>query len=195
MLVVLLEFAAVWSTIAQNQVYVTPDNGHSCPSGSTCHNLSYYISQPHTYFTSNTTIIFMSGEHQLNRQEPVIVVGADNLTLEGRGDWIEGPEENVMLSTAIIRCTSGNGGVAFMDSLSITIRRLSLLTCVISYIRRLSLIITVFLCTWSASVFIEPTLHQLDFFFRNLFMETCFFFFDMRPEISATVDWGSIIIL
>ena len=103
----------MWSTIAQNQVYVTPDNGHSCPLGSTCHNLSYYISQPHIYFTSNTTIIFMSGEHQLNRQEPVMVVGADNLTLEGRGDWIESPEENVMLSTAIIRCTSGNGGFAF----------------------------------------------------------------------------------
>ena len=119
----------MWSTIAHNQVYVTPDNGHSCPSGSTCHNLSYYISQPHTYFTSNTTIIFMSGEHQLNRQEPVIVVGADNLTLEGRGDWIEGPEENVMLSTAIIRCTSGKGGFAFSNSLSITIRGLTFLTC------------------------------------------------------------------
>ena len=40
MLVVLLESAAVWSTIAQRQVYVTPDNNsHSCPSGSTCHNL------------------------------------------------------------------------------------------------------------------------------------------------------------
>ena len=71
-LVVLLEFAAVWSTIAQNQVYVTPDNGHSCPSGSTCHNLSYYISQPDTYFTSNTTIIFMSSEYQLNKQEQTI---------------------------------------------------------------------------------------------------------------------------
>ena len=71
----------------------------------------------------------MNGEHQLNRQEPVMVVRADNLTLEGRGDWIEGPEENVMLSTAIIRCTSGNGGFAFMDSLSITIRELTFLTC------------------------------------------------------------------
>ena len=129
MLVVLLEFAAVWSTIAHNQVYVTPDNGHSCPSESTCHNLSYYISQPHTYFTSNTTIIFMSGEHQLNRQEPVMVVRADNLTLEGRGDWIEGPEENVMLSTAIIRCTSGNGGFAFIKSVAITIHGLTFLTC------------------------------------------------------------------
>ena len=30
------------------------------------------------------------------------------------------------------------------------------------------------LCTLSASAFIEPSLYQLDFFFRNLFMETCF---------------------
>ena len=71
----------------------------------------------------------MSGEHKLNRQEPVIVVGADNLTLEGQGDWIEGPEENVMLSTAIIRCTSGNGGFAFIKSVSITIHGLTFLTC------------------------------------------------------------------
>ena len=58
-----------------------------------------------------------------------MVVRADNLTLEGRGDWIEGPEENVMLSTAIIRCTSGNGGFAFIKSVSITIHGLTFLTC------------------------------------------------------------------
>ena len=71
----------------------------------------------------------MSGEHQLNRQEPVMVIGANDLTLEGRGEWIEGPEENVMLSTAIIRCTSGIGGFAFFGSSSITIRGLTFLTC------------------------------------------------------------------
>ena len=128
--VVLLVCAAVWSTIAAlNQVYVSPDNGHSCPSESTCHNLSYYISQLQTYFTSNTIIIFMNGEHQLDRQEPVMVVGADNLTLEGQGEWIAGPEENVMLSTAVINCTSGKGGFTFIDSSSITVRGLTFLTC------------------------------------------------------------------
>ena len=55
----------------------------------------------------------MNGEHQLNKQEPVIVVGADNLTLEGQGEWIAGPEENIMLSTAVINCTSGFGGFTF----------------------------------------------------------------------------------
>ena len=58
-----------------------------------------------------------------------MVIGANDLTLEGRGEWIEGPEENVMLSTAIIRCTSGIGGFAFFDSSSITIRGLTFLTC------------------------------------------------------------------
>ena len=127
--VVLLVCAAVWSTIALDTVYVSPDNSHSCPSGSTCHNLSYYISRSETYFTSNTIIIFMNGEHQLDKQEPVIVVGADNLTLEGRGEWIAGPEENVMLSTAVINCTSGKGGFTFDTSSSITIRGLTFLTC------------------------------------------------------------------
>ena len=127
--VVLLVCAAVWSTIALDTVYVSPDDGHSCPSGSTCHNLSYYISRSETYFTSNTTIIFMNGEHQLDKQEPVMVVGADNLTLEGQGEWIAGPEENVMQSTAVINCTSGKGGFTFINSSSITIQGLTFLTC------------------------------------------------------------------
>ena len=127
--VVLLVCAAVWSTIALDTVYVSPDNGHSCPSGSTCHPLSYYISRSETYFTSNTIIIFMNGEHQLDKQEPVMVVGADNLTLEGQGEWIAGPEETVMLSTAVINCTSGKGGFTFINSSSITIKGLTFLTC------------------------------------------------------------------
>ena len=128
--VVLLVCAAVWSTIALDTVYVSPDNSHSCPSsGSTCHNLSYYISRSETYFTSNTIIIFMNGEHQLNKQEPVMVVGADNLTLEGQGEWIAGPEENVMQSTAVINCTSGKGGFSFINSASITIQGLTFLNC------------------------------------------------------------------
>ena len=130
-LVVLLAFTAVWSTCttALNHVYVTPDNGHSCPSGSICHNLSYYVSNPDTYFRSNTIVIFMNGEHQLNKQEPILIEGAHNLTLEGRGEWKAGSEENVMLSTAVIRCTSGIGGFKFIHSSSVTIRGLTFLTC------------------------------------------------------------------
>ena len=71
----------------------------------------------------------MNGEHQLDKQEPVMVVGADNLTLEGRGEWIAGPEENVMQSTAVINCTSGKGGFTFINSSSITIWGLTFLTC------------------------------------------------------------------
>ena len=71
----------------------------------------------------------MNGEHQLNKQEPVMVVGADNLTLEGRGEWIAGPEENVMQSTAVINCTNGKGGFSFINSSSITIQGLTFLTC------------------------------------------------------------------
>ena len=71
----------------------------------------------------------MNGEHQLDKQEPVMVVGADNLTLEGQGEWIAGPEENVMQSTAVINCTSGKGGFTFINSSSITIQGLTFLTC------------------------------------------------------------------
>ena len=44
-----------------------------------------YLSQLEIYFTSNTIIIFMNGEHQLDKQEPVMVVGADNMQSDTGG--------------------------------------------------------------------------------------------------------------
>ena len=68
LLVLLLLLAVPLTAFSTNDVYyVTADDaaGHeqSCPPHQICHNLSYYISQPDSYFTSDTTIIFLEGEH------------------------------------------------------------------------------------------------------------------------------------
>ena len=44
------------------------------------------------------------------------------------------------------------------------------------------------LCALSASAFIDSSLHQLDFFFRNLFMETCVNLYGIDMEAILT-NW------
>ena len=116
-------------TSADLVYYVTPNysHEHSCLS---CHNLSYYISNPESYFTSGTTIIFLEGQHSFDREDLVYVSNVHNLTLKGQGQWpVAGPEETVMQSTVIINCTRGRGGFRFDASDSITIEGLTIVNC------------------------------------------------------------------
>ena len=114
--------------------YVTADDaaGHeqSCPPRQICHNLSYYVSQPDYYFTSNTTIIFLEGEHSLDKENFIDINNVDNLTLKGQGQWpVAGAEETVMQSTVIINCTRGRGGFHFTTSHKIAVEGLTIVNC------------------------------------------------------------------
>ena len=137
-LLVLLLLLAVSSTASTTTdvYYVTADDAagdeQSCPlyHGQICHNLSYYISQPDYYFTSDTTIIFLEGEHSFDREDLVHVSNVHNLTLKGQGQWpVAGAEETVMQSTVIINCTRGRGGFYFDTSRNITIEGLTVVHC------------------------------------------------------------------
>ena len=135
-LLVLLLLLAVSSTAftTTDVYYVTADDaaGHeqSCPPHQICHNLSYYISQPDYYFTSDTTIIFLEGEHSFDREDLVHVSNVHNLTLKGQGQWpVAGAEETVMQSTVIINCTRGRGGFYFDTSHNITVEGLTVVNC------------------------------------------------------------------
>ena len=109
--------------------YVSTANGKDCPPDSDCHSLSYYLSDPELYFTSNTKITFLEGTHLLDREEPIKISQVTGLTLIGRGQYVPGPEETIMKSTAVIYCTNGSGGFAFYDSSRIAITLLSLINC------------------------------------------------------------------
>ena len=126
--VVLLLLFIVPFTIADYVYYVIPDgHKHSCAM---CHNLSYYISNPESYFTSDTTIIFLEGQHSFDREYLVYVSNVHNLTLKGQGQWpVAGPEETVMQSTVIINCTKERGGFYFNTSDSITVEGLTIVNC------------------------------------------------------------------
>ena len=126
--VVLLLLFIVPLTIADYVYYVIPDgHKHSCTM---CHNLSNYISNPESYFTSDTTIIFLEGHHSFDREDLVYVSNVYNLTLKGQGQWpVEGLEETVMQSTVIINCTRERGGFYFTTSDNITVEGLTIVNC------------------------------------------------------------------
>ena len=127
---VLLLLSVVLSTFAFDY-YVVPGDSQSCPPGNECHNLSYYISHFEDYFTSNSTIVLLEGEHKLEREDHVLVHGIDSLGLRliGQGQWVEGSEKTVWQSTVIINCTKGRGGFSFRDSNNIAIEMLTMINC------------------------------------------------------------------
>ena len=135
LLVLLLLLAVPPTAFTTTDVYyVTAHDaaGHeqSCPPHQICHNLSYYISQPDSYFISDTTIIFLEGEHSFDREDPIFVINVHNLTLKGQGQWpVAGAEETVMQSTVIINCTRGRGGFYFGTSHNITVEGLTVVNC------------------------------------------------------------------
>ena len=135
LLVFLLLLTVPVSAFTSTDVYyvIADDAGHeqSCPPHQICHNLSYYISQPGHYFTSNTTtIIFLEGNHSYDREVHVNLSHVHNLTLKGQGQWpIKGTEETVMQSTVIINCTRGRGSFIFDRSHNITVESLTVVNC------------------------------------------------------------------
>ena len=135
LLVLLLLLAVPPTAFTTTDVYyVTAHDaaGHeqSCLPHQICHNLSYYISQPDSYFTNDTTIIFLEGEHSFDREDPIFVINVHNLTLKGQGQWpVAGAEETVMQSTVIINCTRGRGGFYFGTSHNITVEGLTVVNC------------------------------------------------------------------
>ena len=135
-LLVLLLLLAVPPTAftTTNVYYVTADDGaghdQSCPLHQICRNISYYISQSDSYFTNDTTLIFLEGDHSFDREDLVHVSNVHNLTLKGQDQWpVAGAEETVMQSTVIINCTRGRGGFYFDTSHNITVEGLTVVNC------------------------------------------------------------------
>ena len=135
LLVLLLLLAVPLTAFTTTDVYyVTTDDAasheQSCPPHQICHNLSYYISQPEHYFTSDTTIIFLEGEHSFDSEDLVKVRNVHNLTLKGQGQWpLAGAEETVTQSSVIINCTRGRGRLYFVTSHNITVEGLTVVNC------------------------------------------------------------------
>ena len=98
--------------------YVRPADVSTC-QGQPCHNLTYYSENSQLYFTSNTTLYFLPGEHILGH---VIVTDVSNITLAGI----------VSSEHTILRCP-GEGGILFMNCKEIYLLQLTFSNCGADY--------------------------------------------------------------
>ena len=110
--------------------FISPSGEKPCHYYHHCHNLSYYLPLPINYFTSNTDLFFIEGDHQLIRHTAVQIKGdGGSLTLKGLGRWVPGSDELVMESTVIIHCNKTGGGLKFLGFSSVNIQGLTFMGC------------------------------------------------------------------
>ena len=62
-------------------VIPTATSCSSCPHNTHCATLSEYAQQAELYFTSNTTMVFLAGDHTLDRN--ITVANVARLTMHG----------------------------------------------------------------------------------------------------------------
>ena len=110
--VLLLIVSCIAVTTFAFDYYVVPEDSQSCPPDNECHNLFYCVSYFEQYFTSNSTIFFLEGEHKLEREDHVLLCGIDSqgLRLIGQGQWVERSEKTVWQSAVTINGTKSRGG-------------------------------------------------------------------------------------
>ena len=135
---VLLQAVLFFSLTDADVHYVSTNGGDDCPQDEICHSLDYYLSDTDLYFNSYNELQFLEGTHLLDREEPILMSQVKKFTLSGSGQWVPGPEESIMESTAIIYCTKEGGGFSFIHSSAILIEGLTFINCgAYNYIKEL----------------------------------------------------------
>ena len=98
-------------------IYVTPERGHSCPHNTQlCYTLSHIAENTMNYFSSNTRIIFLPGNHTTNTNRSMIIANVSNITLEGSGSTIQCIKDIQL-------------GFVFIEITNLSIRNLHLYQC------------------------------------------------------------------
>ena len=119
-LVAALFINAVLHCSAENVYCVTPTvtSCSSCPHNSTnCTTLSEYAQEAELYFTSNTTMVFLPGDHSLDAN--ITVDNVAKLTLHG-----ESSSENI----ATVVC-NGSVGLSFTSMVDFNVHSLAFTSC------------------------------------------------------------------
>ena len=126
-----LYFCLLITLSKSEEYYVSAPNGTGCPVNKNivCHNLSYYVNQSEVFLTSNTVLTFLEGTHILEQDEPVVVRGVSNLTLQGLGEMEDGFHWTVRQSNVFITCEGSKSGIFITDFFNITISKLTIIEC------------------------------------------------------------------
>ena len=101
--------------------YVKSYKEQKCPNSSTCHTLSFYSQNVTYFFVSNTTFVFMEGEHKLEKN--LVVAKVSQIVFKSIFEYnYEGKSSSVISPT--INCTTAEAGLRFMNSCYVSLEGL-----------------------------------------------------------------------
>ena len=90
-------------------LYVKSNEQQKCPNSSICHTLSFYSQNAGLFFVSNTTFVFMKGEHKLENN--IVVTGVSQIVFMSMFAY---NQKNNDKST--ISCSTVTAGLQFINS-------------------------------------------------------------------------------
>ena len=103
----------------QTKYFVTPNEDTPCPA-LPCHTLFHYLENTTLYFTSNTTINFLQGVHEINKSGMLLIENVNNLTLTGYSVSSSHAAKITCMKPAVL---------TFFNIINLVLKHLSILEC------------------------------------------------------------------
>ena len=110
-----LHFTASSGT-STSEFSILPSTNTPCPMRP-CYTLSQVMDNPSNYFTSNTTVVFPQGYHEVNTEGQLVIQNANNISLVGDSN-----------DSTMIKCV-GEFGLAFINITNLTLSKLHFSMC------------------------------------------------------------------
>ena len=110
-----LRFSASSGT-STREFFILPNSNTSCPMRP-CYTLSQVMDNPSNYFTSNTTVVFPPGHHEVSTEGQLVIQNVNNIALVGGNN-----------DSTEIKCV-GQFGLAFIGITNLTVSKLHFSLC------------------------------------------------------------------
>ena len=110
-----LHFTASSGT-STREFSILPNSNTPCPMRP-CYTLSQVMDNPSNYFTSNTTVVFPPGHHEVSTEGQLVIQNVNNISLVGDNN-----------DSTMIKCI-GQFGLAFINITNLTVSKLSFSMC------------------------------------------------------------------
>ena len=136
-------YAVYGSTSEEASIYyVTPALDIPCPL-QPCHTLSHYITESHQYFTSNTTLVFIPGNHAL--EKGLLIRDITSLTMIGNS--------SALISSNIVCSTNKPESFTFYNIREVHIHSLAFISCGSSIVGAIVSLNVIYLANISSCTF------------------------------------------
>ena len=110
-----LHFTASSGT-STSEFSILPNSNTPCPMRP-CYTLSQVMDNPSNYFTSNTTVVFPPGYHEVSTEGQLVIRNVNNISLVGDNN-----------DSTMIKCV-GEFGLVFINITNLTLSKLSFSMC------------------------------------------------------------------